>query len=98
MYIFLSDKKDEEKQDGGFTTAGGGRGGSANKKTLTNVKTHFYIGTEVGFVSRRHFDDFYSASMRSKIVFQDGELVYCDWMPQKDQDSGKIQSQFHTLH
>ena len=23
---------------------------------------------------------------------EDGEIVYVDWMPQKDQDSGKIQS------
>lgn len=24
--------------------------------------------------------------------FKDGEVVYADWMPQKDQDTGKIQS------
>lgn len=24
---------------------------------------------------------------------EDGEIVYADWMPQKDQDTGKIQSE-----
>ena len=28
--------------------------------------------------------------------FQDGEIVYVDWMPQKDQDTGKTQSNMHT--
>jgi hypothetical protein len=29
---------------------------------------------------------------------EDGEIVYADWMPQKDQDSGKIQSNFLIMH
>lgn len=30
---------------------------------------------------------------------EDGEIVYVDWMPQKDQDSGKIQSKYnYTPH
>lgn len=33
---------------------------------------------------------------------EDGEIVYVDWMPQKDQDSGKIQTPkpdyYHSLH
>ncbi|CAL1545233.1 unnamed protein product [Lymnaea stagnalis] len=33
---------------------------------------------------------------------EDGEVVYVDWMPQKDQDSGKIQTPkpafYHTIH
>lgn len=28
---------------------------------------------------------------------QDGEVVYVDWMPQKDQDSGKLQSEIFCL-
>ena len=28
---------------------------------------------------------------------EDGEIVYVDWMPQKDQDSGKIQSQCRRI-
>ena len=28
--------------------------------------------------------------------YQDGEVVYVDWMPQKDQDTGKIQSKFQN--
>ncbi|KAK6180530.1 hypothetical protein SNE40_012670 [Patella caerulea] len=48
------------------------------KKTLQDVKTHFYVGTE------------------------DGEVVFVDWMPQKDQDTGKIQTPkpdyYHALH
>ena len=28
---------------------------------------------------------------------QDGELVYVDWMPQKDQDSGKLQSKIFEV-
>ena len=27
-----------------------------------------------------------------RCLFQDGEIVYVDWMPAKDQESGKIQS------
>jgi len=30
-------------------------------------------------------------------VWQDGEVVYVDWMPQKDQDSGKIQSESPSI-
>ena len=30
-------------------------------------------------------------------VLQDGELVYIDWMPAKDQESGKIQSKVLVL-
>jgi hypothetical protein len=28
---------------------------------------------------------------------EDGEIVYVDWMPQKDQDTGKIQSMSSSL-
>lgn len=28
---------------------------------------------------------------------QDGEIVYVDWMPQKDQDTGKIQSKIFSM-
>ena len=29
--------------------------------------------------------------------YQDGEVVYVDWMPQKDQDTGKIQSKLKSV-
>ncbi|XP_074640912.1 dynein axonemal intermediate chain 3-like [Tubulanus polymorphus] len=54
-----------QSQSGGFSF-GSTKPGSAKAKTLENVNTHFYVGTE------------------------DGEIVYVDWMPQKDQDTGKI--------
>ncbi|BFY99788.1 hypothetical protein BsWGS_02828 [Bradybaena similaris] len=51
---------------------------SVKEKTLQNIKTFLYVGTE------------------------DGEVVYVDWMPQKDIESGKIQTPrpayYHAIH
>lgn len=74
-----SDGKMEKRESvAGFGGGGFGKPGSAAKKTLSTINTHFYAGTE------------------------DGEIVYLDWMPQKDQDSGKIQTPkpdyYHCLH
>ena len=61
------EKKSSETMAGGYNY-GAPKPGSGVKKALSQVNTHFYVGSE------------------------DGEIVYVDWMPQKDQDSGKIQS------
>jgi hypothetical protein len=62
------EKKASDTMTGGFSF-GAPKPGSATKRPLPHMNTHFYVGTE------------------------DGEVVYVDWMPQKDQDSGKIQSE-----
>ncbi|ESP02449.1 hypothetical protein LOTGIDRAFT_199692 [Lottia gigantea] len=72
--VELADK--ESSTTGGFSYNKPASG--KEKKTLQDVKTHFYVATE------------------------DGEVVYVDWMPQKDQDTGKIQTPkpdyYHTIH
>ncbi|XP_013408046.1 WD repeat-containing protein 63 [Lingula anatina] len=66
----LESQSKEDKSGGGGGGGGGfgfGKPGSGKeKRTLQDVKTHFYVGGE------------------------EGEIIYVDWMPQKDQDSGKI--------
>ncbi|KAK2157176.1 hypothetical protein LSH36_196g03010 [Paralvinella palmiformis] len=68
----FSDDGDQDKENSANTMAGGFTMGATQtgsaKRTLKNIKTQFYCGTE------------------------DGEIVYVDWMPQKDQDTGKLQT------
>ncbi|XP_041359893.1 dynein intermediate chain 3, axonemal-like isoform X2 [Gigantopelta aegis] len=68
----------EPTHTAGFSFSAMKIGSAKEKKTLHDVQTNFYVGTE------------------------DGEVVYLDWMPQKDPDTGKIQTPkpqyYHATH